>query len=833
MSDLPPSPEDSASTQPRRHKHKRRRKSAPAAEEMPALATPPPWRVLLLAGIVIVSFLLGSGRDTWALGASVCLIGLGVVCAPPVFRLPRVAAFSLLAFGLLPLVGLLPASWLGISDGWRDKLWETWGLAVSPTVSPDPRATFESWLVVAAMVTWLWACLGQGASVSGRRLAIYTLAVGGAVISLAALYDFYVQAIPWWPRTGFGASEGFGPFSNRNHASSLAAISTVLCAASAYDAWRRRSSLVWVFALLLWAPLVSIFLNTSRGGLLLLFIGAAVWLTSSTMNKGLFRKVVVGASVFLVVVSIAFVSTGRLGGRLRSLIQEEKVSPLTSSLRVDLAAETLSVVADRPWVGQGFDSFVPVFPLVSDLDLPDLRLLHPESDLLLLLFEGGLLGLLPCVVLLVWFARSTCPWRHSTASREPSLERADRRLRHAAAIGAGMALLHSIFDVPNHLVGYAMHTALLMGLAVRPASLHALGGLIQRGAFTLAGLGAAAVGVLWLGTGLRQWTPDLPTSVPFLRERVVDETRHGRYREALPLVDRMIWLAPLDYRYYYLRAQVLLQLRQRPGRALRDFGRSRALEPNYAMNCFEEGVYWLGFVPELAIIPWRECLRRQHDPDVSSRFYSPMCEKAQTYPEILPALWTLAENAGMRVTFLSHLRPANGWQDYLTKFLALYPRLETVEPGHLHVLLILWNNNGDRPALFKLLEEHPRLQSQGWRILAQEMARNGRYDDALALAAKYLKRQSRAALSGPSDIARLERAFLFHPADPRPGVELYHAQRAAGNLAGARVTAEKVAALPDAPPYMKLELAFLYLDLKDPRRAWDHMQQAMESMPEL
>ncbi|MEN3940951.1 O-antigen ligase family protein [Prosthecobacter sp. SYSU 5D2] len=735
---------------------------------------------------------------------------------------------------LVPLSGLLPVSWFGGPAPWRSMLAESWGIYLPATLSPDPHATFESWLVMAAGAVWLWACLGQRASEEGRRWCIYGLAIGGALIAGASLIDYSWAAIPWWPREGIYRAEGFGPFFNRNHASSLSAISAILCAASAYDAYRRKSSLAWLFLLLFWLPLCTIFLNTSRGGVGLLFLGLVAWVTTAAMKKGLFRKMAVGAAVLMVVASVALVSSGRLGSRLRDLVQEDGGSLLSSSMRMDLARETLSLSAKSPFWGQGLDTFYQVFPLISDLKFPHFRFLHPESDLLLVLFEGGLFLLMPCLVLLLWAASSSGSWT-SHPGREEMSDRPGRRLRQAAAIGAGMALLHSVFDVPNHGLGYGMQTALLLGLAVRPRCLSVPARWLQPWAFRLAGLLIFGMGIMWLGTGLHHWMPPLPTSVQVLREQIRTESAKGRYRDCLTLVNRAIHLAPLDYRLYYMRAQMLLLLRQNPERALLDFGRSRTLEPHYAKTCFEEGVYWLPFAPDLAIIPWRECLRR-HKPGSSQLrdVYASMLSKTGLYPELRPPLWALAETPEMQLVFLMNTSQGREWEEYLGKFLKLHPKLEVLGPKELQTLLRAWHDRGDREALVSLLQKNHSLQPYGWRTMAVELARAGRYEQAYFVANKFIKKPLRPSRSQDvANLARLERAFVFNPTDVRPGIELYLAYRASGDVDSAKSTAEKVVALPDVPVYMKLELAALYAEISDFRRAWEMMEHAMHSLPDV
>lgn len=792
-----------------------------------------PWKPALLGCIVILVIFLGAGRQIWSLGLAVILAGLAAILAPPVLRLPKLALIGLIGFALAPLTGFLPVSWAGGVPAWRTSLMFDWGIWISPTVSPDPGATLESWFLVVAMMLWLWVCLGQGYSRSGLRMTLSILALGGAALAGAAFLDAHSTPVPWWSRAGLTPGDVFGPLANRNHSSSLNAISAVLCVALALDAWRRRSRFWIVHALAFGVPTAAIFMNTSRGGLLMFLVGLAAWAMTATAGRGWLRKAMVILALFLVLGSVAFVSSGRLGGRLRELKGQGEVAVVESSLRLDLARQTLNIAGQQPLFGSGFGTFNQVFPQLSSLKLGDIRVFHPESDVLMLLFEGGILALLPCGLFLVWAGLASGPWRNQEESHR-SRDRSGRRLRQAAAIGVGMALLHGIFDVPQHGTGYAMHTLLLLGLAVSPKKLGAVFGVWLSSCIRLAGVAAVGLGVLWAGIDLGKWQPDTSSSVLAIRREARQQAAEGSYRAALASMDRAIWLAPLDYRLYYTRAQLLLQLRQSPDRALLDFGRARALEPHYTRFCFEEGEFWLSYVPEMAMVPWRECLRRLPKESYEiQNYYQQMLSRLGLHPQLRESLWALAETPQMQMIYLAHVPERDRWPEALRRFLETHPDLDRLDPALLRRLFRLWHDMGDREALALFLTDNPRLQPYGWRTLAYEEARVGHYQEAVMVAAKFLKRPDKPTWTGTSDLARLERALVLNPNDLKAAVDLYYAQYKSGDLKRARLTAETLVALPAAPPFMKLELAMLYAEMKDPRRGWEMMEQAIQVLPEI
>ena len=70
--------------------------------------------------------------------------------------------------------------------------------------------------------------------------------------------------------------------------------------------------------------------------------------------------------------------------------------------------------------------------------------------------------------------------------------------------------------------------------------------------------------------------------------------------------------------------------------------------------------------------------------------------------------------------------------------------------------------------------------------------------------------------------------MLYNPTDARCGIELFQAQKTQGDLDGALRTLEKVVTFQNAPPYVRQEIATLYMMKQDFRRAWESLREAMQ-----
>jgi Flp pilus assembly protein TadD len=237
-------------------------------------------------------------------------------------------------------------------------------------------------------------------------------------------------------------------------------------------------------------------------------------------------------------------------------------------------------------------------------------------------------------------------------------------------------------------------------------------------------------------------------------------------------------------------------------------------------------MYWLGFRPLFAVIPWRECLRRDPEYAVGPHGnYQMMLNQMGRHPELVDPLWQLADRLELQVLFLNASPGGELWQQRLEEMLAQNPRLELADKALLKTLFDAWGSRGDRARLVALLAENPEWLPYGWRHLAEEHARAGRFREAFELASTQVPPPPRATSLLASDVPRLERVVLMNPNDPRPAVELYHALCAAGDDKQALRVLEKVARLPNAPPFLPLELAQAHARLGEYERAWQVLSE--------
>lgn len=796
-----------------------------AAQERSYDIPGPAWQGYVFAALPIVACMFGAGRETWSKGGITLLLALVLIFFAPKRKLPPIALFGLLGALLAPLLSFLPADWLFKPPAWQTALVQDWDIHLSKSLTPQSAVTMEAWLFFATCCAWLAWCLTRGFSDRQRRAMIQILTFGGILLCVLSIVDGTKSiSISWWPRNQTEWGNAFGPFANRNHISSIAAMTCVLCAATAFDAHKRKSRL-WIPCLLgFLPPVICLYMNSSRAGLILLFLGMTTWFGTIAMRRGFFKKLAVSTSLVFIISTLLVMSGGDVSKRLTSGGLAGFVS---DNSRGSLFVESLKMSLDSPWTGIGLGNFDALFPQFSGMSEHVRRIIHPESDLLWLLAEGGLLTLLPALLVLFWIFRSTGPWYGKKKKRKSGMQ--DRRLRNAAAIVFGIGAIHGLGDVPNHGLGYALFMALLAGIAIRPRRLPNAAAMPQRLAFRLCGVMLLALGAAWTAIALGH--PVLPgtSAAEVLRSRAGKLADSGSPAGALPLMNQAIEMVPMDFRYYYERACMRLRLGQPKEAALLDFSRSRALDPTYALTCYTEGLFWLDYEPQYAVIGWREFLRRYPEAAPGDYgYYRQMISYSYQHPELREPLWTLATTSELKFEFLRSVQARDEFDRCLRSILVQQPDLKGLDPVHRENLFSMWYQYGNQEALISALETNLKWRDDGWRILAEHYARNSDFQRACQTALPYLPSVIRTSPGTSTDIPTLERALLFNPTDALRGIDLFQAQKVQGDVDGALRTLEKVAAFPNAPAYVRQEIATLYMMKQDFRRAWENLRDAMQ-----
>jgi O-antigen ligase len=241
------------------------------------------------------------------------------------------------------------------------------------------------------------------------RAALYA---GFAIAVLSTVQYFTSDGAVYWV---FHVSSGrpFGPFVNPDH---YAAFVELILPLAIYEARRDRSTL-WLHTTLVGALYASVIASASRAGATLVTLEILVlpWLGRRSSFAG---KVITLSVAFAGVASLV-VGPDVIWKRFQDK------DPFR--YRREIAASTVQMIRQRPWLGFGLGTYADVYPEFASFDI-GLAVDHAHNDWAEWTAEGGI----PMLLLMLGIAAAS----------------------FRAALGAGWALgiyavfLHSLVDFP-------------------------------------------------------------------------------------------------------------------------------------------------------------------------------------------------------------------------------------------------------------------------------------------------------------------------------------------------------------------------------------------------
>ncbi|EDY21609.1 O-antigen polymerase [Chthoniobacter flavus Ellin428] len=435
----------------KRAQPERRKESVPFTKEMAALG--------IFAVIVLAGPLLFGAVDRLPQIGLLALLGVGILLQPPaIIPLSRWGNRLALAFvALLLFKEFAPANWFG-DTVWRTTLTRDYSLPLLFTHHPEPARALDALLAGAVGVVWfLWVRRLAGER-SHRAFLAWTLFAAAAVVAIvsfatthpgsSAIYDGTPLArwTPGW--------SGFGPFPNRNHSADYFAMAAVLgCGCVTWSA-SRKNWLTFCGGLALLALVVIALLTTaSRGGLIALGAGLAIYLLLCLCKVRTRRAIgaALGAGLFFAAILFVF------GNQVVARFHSHEAGEVSNLTRIGVWHDAIGMWHDAPLLGHGLDSFAGIFPFYQKIQLENQIVIHPESSWLQWLTELGLIPVLIAAAAVVLFLG-----RHigEIFDRQRSF------FLHAGGFAAfGVLLIHAIFDVPAHRWGTAGFALAALALA--------------------------------------------------------------------------------------------------------------------------------------------------------------------------------------------------------------------------------------------------------------------------------------------------------------------------------------------------------------------------------
>jgi len=773
---------------------------------------PAQWaRSFFLALLPVLAVFLGGATSKWAEGIIVAFFGAFLVFQPPRRSLGWKINATFLAFALCALGSFLPQTWFFTPD-WRTALTNDFGIALPATVTPQPWLTAGCFASLVAGLCWLYRVSAQELELRVARFQLQLFASGiVAIAALSILLYLTHHSIPSWnnPRN-------FGPFLNRNQTADLFGVTSVLILASAQDDIRHghKRWVLWVIALII--VIAAICLNFSRAGIVILVAASAIWIATVALRldaptrAGAACRISLAVSFLLLLVSALLVAGGQTLARFH--LQKFAGTDFPSDFRWLIFQDTWQLIRSSPWVGLGLGNFESIFAIFRDASHGNTRSFHPESDWLWIWSELGWVAL-PLIALgAVLLIRRVAPLQVGT----------NQRFRLAALIGALMFALHGLVDVSGHRVGTAYSAMFLLGLSLhRPTQLR-LSKTISW-TFRILGVALLVLGLYWTIAWRSMAMLPGPVGVGNAKQLAVVASRGRNFDEAINLTTRALNWAPLDWELYYLRATAEVGERAPAQKALDDFRRARFLEPNSESVPLQEGFVWLRVRPDLALIAWREALRRA-GAERKDVFRTIMFTAKLRDPAARQIIRQLAfSEHDLALVYFAQLN-AEEFRPAFSKFFDADPDLVAMKPEEKRELFQLWDSRGDIKALIAAVNKHPDWLQFTWRTAAKYRGTSGDFRGACELMEKFDSNVVFPPEERGQSIEQLRERVYRDTNNFSAAYTLYRQQMNRGSIDDALATIRHFTVTRKPPAYFHLLEAQAWAAKNNWERSWNAWQ---------
>src|SRR5438270_5547692 len=773
---------------------------------------PAQWaRSFFIALLPVFAVFLGGATSKWAEGIVVALLGLFLIFQPPRRSLGWKINTVFFAFALCSLVSFLPQAWFFTPD-WRTALQNDFGIKLPSTVTPQPWVSLGCFASLVAALCWLYRVSAQELELRVARFQLRLFAAGiVAIAALSILVYLTRQSVPFWRN-----ERNFGPFLNRNQTADLFGLTSVLILASGQDDIRhgRKRWVFWIIALAI--VIAAICLNFSRAGILILLASSAIWIATVALRLGAPARactacrISLAVSFLLILVSVLLFAGGPTLERFH--LQKFAGSDFPADFGWLIFQDAWQLIRSSPWVGLGLGNFESVFAIFRDASHGNTRSFHPESDWLWVWSELGWPAL-PLIILgAILLIRRVAPLEVGT----------NQRFRLAALIGALIFALHGLVDVSGHRVGTTYSALFLLGLSLhRPTQLQ-FSKMIQW-TFRILGVALLVIGLSWTIAWRSMAMLPGAVGVGNAKQLAVVASRGHNFAEAINLTTRALNWAPLDWELYYLRATAEIGQREPAQKALDNFRRARFLEPNSESVPLQEGFVWLRVRPDLALVAWREALRRA-GPERKDIFRTIMFTAKLRDPAARQIIRQLAfSEHDLALVYFAQLN-AEEFRPAFSKFFDADPDLVAMKPEEKRELFQLWDSRGDINALIAAVNKHPDWLQFTWRTVAKYRGTSGDFRGACELMEKFDSNVAFPPEETGQSIEQLRERVFCDTNNLSADYTLYRQQMNRGLIDDALATIRHFTVTRKPPAYFHLLEAQAWAAKGNWERSWNAWQ---------
>lgn len=722
--------------------------------------------------LAIAPAFLGGASLSWMIAILLAMAGLSLLCFPPVVGISRpFAGAATAAIGACALA-FLPACWFGWPS-WR-KTFQGLDLELGALVTPQPWITLEGLGMVALGLVWALFLLCQPVCERmHRRLA------AGYTLGVAAFAAFAMWAAnTGWHHPWGQAVETFGFLANRNQVGTFLFMGAVAGLGPFWQGIERRK---WGYILSLGLGIAviaaaALAYNESRGGVIFLFVGLFTWMIGISWRR-VDRRLAVSAVVLTLFGVGVFVTsqapawkrlagaTSREGGGHDgpvAITPTRRGTPKPDApydFRVLEYRDTLRMIGENPVAGVGLGNFQYIFPQYRRASLSEEFCIHPDSSWLLFASEAGMPAAAAMAVLIL-LAFLRLRGRSDDASWP---------LRWASATAVLVFVVHCNVDVPGHRIATLLPALFLAGLAFRRPSAEveqdrgSVG--VARGFFVVSGVVALLAAVWLAGLLPKRFGAPATNQAEKARVSIFALYQKGETKEAIATARAALAQTPLASGLYFQRGTLELNFVGAEQTVDRLYATERILEPLLTNTPFQQAAVWFPVDPNRALPLFAEAMaraRRQPFLEKGVReTFSAILRIAEASPGTVDRLLPLAGNVPDLVLDWARVASGAALNQSLCAMSGKDPNFAGWSKTQRRELVHIWYSRGDRATLMSFLRDQPRWEEAGWPVIAGDLARQNRYEEAWRLAAGKcgMDRPPEPPLRDTFDVARLTTLF--------------------------------------------------------------------------
>jgi O-antigen ligase len=758
------------------------------------------WLGYLFGLLGVVGLILLGGSDhPFAMGFALALPGLALIVRPPQSGMGKLVDYSAIGFFACVLFALLPAFYWP-SPEWRTEAVDSLGIALPAVLSVQPWISFEAIMMALAGFAWFYLAANWKVNGPGRKLFFASLCTIFGILAATVIWgDLYGVHYP-----GTGDARVFTFFPDSNQTANVLAIAGVVGFAFAVEGLKGRKVIHLLGVVSTALCLVALTMSASRFGLLLYLFGISIWFVVRLRAKSVPTLFKVGFPILLIAFSLAVTKESEVVERVNELLPPS--ADWEQTHRSLIYKDSINMILDAPLLGHGVGTFAAVFPQYREDSRHFEAAYHPESDVLWVISEVGIVGFAFLVVCLAGYFRRC---RGLSRGRGGAF-------RVIAMVGVVIFLVHALLDVPGHRPGTVYFAILFAALALPSAPARAS---LKPAVWRVAGLLLLSVGGLWMVSGLTLAPFYSTTAIRYHERSALKDAEAADYYSAIERVGKSLEWNPLSWHGYFHRAELELASSGDLSKVAADFEVARFVEPTLGAFCVKEGFVWLPHDRSRAIAAWRVALSREIEN--KEQAYQSMLSAGLENPELMEAVVGLFEtDRHYRTIAFSYLEGAL-FRATLRDELTRDPALRHFSRAQRTSIVSDWIRNGDLDGAEAFLAEHRSDLEDGWWLSSLLMKERADFDAAIRFVREGLAVPKLPEVDlSDALLTRMSREFAVMPEDVVKGTALLSAFWQKSDFVRALQVADALLESPRSPAYVHYWRGEILYQMDDVIESW-------------